>query len=69
MASNDENRAKDALKKQAKFGEDIDLDSYHDGKRDIAEMESLEDLPKDTKATMHDSGLTPSGKGAPVTSC
>ncbi|HNX47324.1 MAG TPA: SufD family Fe-S cluster assembly protein [Methanomassiliicoccales archaeon] len=63
MTSNDENRAKDALKKQAKFGEDIDLDSYHDGKRDIAEMESLEDLPKDTKETMHDSGLTPSGKG------
>ncbi len=63
MVSNEEKRARDALKKEAKFGEDIDLDSYHDGKRDIAEVESMEDLPKDTKTTMLDSGIMPSGKG------
>ena len=63
MVSNEEKRARDALKKEAKFGEDIDLDAYHEGKRDIAEVESLEDLPKDTKDTMLDSGITPSGEG------
>jgi Fe-S cluster assembly scaffold protein SufB len=63
MVSNEEKRARDALKKEAKFGEDIDLDAYHEGKRDIAEVESMEDLPKDTKATMLDSGIMPSGKG------
>jgi len=63
MVSNEEKRAKDALKKESKFGEDIDLDAYDEGKRDIAEMESLEDLPKDTKTAMLDSGIMPSGKG------
>ncbi len=63
MASNEEKRAKEALRKEAKFGEDIDLDSYNEGKRDIAEVESLEDLSKDTKNTMLDAGIMPSSKG------
>lgn len=63
MVSNEEKRARDALKKEAKFGEDIDLDAYHEGRRDIAEVESMEDLPEDTRTTMLDSGITPSGKG------
>jgi hypothetical protein len=63
MVSNEEKRAKEALKKEAKFGEDIDLDAYKEGKRDIAEVESMEDLPKDTQITMLDSGIMPSGKG------
>jgi len=63
MVSNDEKRAKEALKKQAKFGEDIDLEEYDEGSRDLSELESLEDLPGDTKSTMLDSGIVPSEKG------
>lgn len=63
MVSNEERRVKEALKKEAKFGEDIDLDAYKEGKRDIAELESLEDLPKDTKITLLDSGIVPTGHG------
>ena len=63
MVSNEEKRAKEALKKQAKFGEDIDLDEYKEGSRDLSELESLEDLPGETKSTMLDSGIVPSEKG------
>ncbi|MBP7087587.1 MAG: SufD family Fe-S cluster assembly protein [Methanomassiliicoccales archaeon] len=63
MVSNEEKRAREALKKEAKFGEDIDLDTYMEGKKDLAEVESLEDLPKDTKTTLLDSGIVPTGHG------
>ena len=63
MVSEEAKRAREALKKQAKFGEDIDLDAYQEGKKDLAEVESLEDLPKDTRTTLLDSGIVPTGHG------
>jgi hypothetical protein len=63
MVSDEAKRAREALKKQAKFGEDIDLDAYQEGKKDLAEVESLEDLPKDTRTTLLDSGIVPTGHG------
>jgi len=63
MVNNEEKRAREALKKEAKFGEDIDLDSYQDGSRDLSSTESLEDLPRDTKDVMLDAGIMPTEKG------
>jgi len=63
MVNNEERRAREALKKEAKFGEDIDLDSYQDGSRDLSSTESLEDLPRDTKDVMLDAGIMPTEKG------
>jgi len=63
MVSDEERRVREALRKEAKFGEDIDLDEFDEGSHELAEMESLEDLSKDMKSTMLDTGITPSGKG------
>jgi uncharacterized protein len=63
MVTDEEKRAKEALKKEGKFGESIDLDAYEEGSRGLASAESLEDLPKDTQQTMLDSGIVPSQQG------
>jgi len=63
MVSDEERRAREALRKEAKFGEDIDLDDFDEGSHDLAEMESLDDLSKDMKSTMLDTGITPTDKG------
>jgi Fe-S cluster assembly scaffold protein SufB len=63
MVTNEERKVREALKKEAKFGEDIDLDSYQQGREDLSAMESLEDLSKDTKDTMLDAGIMPTDKG------
>jgi len=63
MVTDEEKRAKEALKKEGKFGESIDLDAYEEGSRGLASADSLEDLPKDTQQTMLDSGIVPSQQG------
>ncbi|MCG7843888.1 MAG: SufD family Fe-S cluster assembly protein [Methanomassiliicoccales archaeon] len=63
MVTNEERKVREALKKEAKFGEDIDLDSYQQGREDLSAMGSLEDLSKDTKDTMMDAGIMPTDKG------
>ena len=63
MVSNDEKKAKDALKKAAKFGEDIDLDDYQEGSRELSATGSFEELSDDTKETMMDAGIVPTEKG------
>ncbi len=63
MVNNEERKVREALKKEAKFGEDIDLDSYKEGSRDLSATDSLTDLSKDTKDTMLDAGIMPTEKG------
>ncbi len=63
MVSNDEKKAKDALKKAAKFGEDIDLDEYEEGNRDLSVAGSFEELSNDTKDIMMDAGIVPTEQG------
>ncbi|MBN1109917.1 MAG: SufD family Fe-S cluster assembly protein [Methanomassiliicoccales archaeon] len=63
MTSDQERRAKEALRKEASFGEDIDLEEYEEGSRELSTLESLEDLPQDTQRTMLDAGIEPSDKG------
>ncbi|MDD1772192.1 MAG: SufD family Fe-S cluster assembly protein [Methanomassiliicoccales archaeon] len=63
MVTDEENRAKGALKKAAKFGEDIDLDEYDEGSRELSTSGSFEDLSKDTQRTMLDTGIMPTAQG------
>ncbi len=63
MASDEERRAREALRKAARFGDDIDLEAYSEGSRELAPVGSLEELPEDTKTTLLDTGIVPSGKG------
>jgi hypothetical protein len=63
MVTNEEKKVREALKKEAKYGEDIDLDSFKEGSRDLSATEDLADLSKDTKETMLDAGIMPTEKG------
>ncbi len=55
-------RAQKALNKQAKYGEDIDLDKFKDGARDIP-VSRLSELPDDMKETLLGAGVIPTGEG------
>ncbi|WP_019176667.1 SufB/SufD family protein [Methanomassiliicoccus luminyensis] len=55
-------RARKALNKQAKYGEDIDLDKFKDGARDIP-VSRLSELPDDMKETLLGAGVIPTGEG------
>ncbi len=55
-------RAKAALKKEAKFGEPIDIESFKMGAYDIA-SKNLDELSEAEKRTLLDVGLVPSGEG------
>lgn len=55
-------RAERALGKQARFGEDIDLDKYQEGARDLP-LSRLEELPDDVRESLLGSGVIPSGEG------
>lgn len=63
MLSEEERRAREALRKQARFGEDIDLEEFKEGERGLSEVESLEELPEEAKSSMLDAGIVPSAKG------
>jgi len=55
-------RAKEALKKPAVYGEDIDLDDYEDAPRDRAQAQSLEELEPDIQESMLQAGVIPSAQ-------
>jgi Fe-S cluster assembly scaffold protein SufB len=65
MAMSDEKRkkAEAAMEKKAIFGEDIELEKYKQGKKDIGEAKSLEDLPEADRRTLLNAGVIPSGEG------
>ncbi|MCX6651458.1 MAG: SufD family Fe-S cluster assembly protein [Methanomassiliicoccales archaeon] len=63
MTTDQEKRAKEALHKAAKFGEDINLEEYEEGSKDLATSDSFEDLSKDIKQTMLDTGIVPTKQG------
>ncbi|HSV42308.1 MAG TPA: SufD family Fe-S cluster assembly protein, partial [Methanomassiliicoccales archaeon] len=56
-------RAQGAKAKKAAFGEDIDLEKYGQGRRDIGEENSLEDLKEEDRRTLLNVGVIPSAEG------
>ncbi|WP_445475812.1 SufB/SufD family protein [Methanococcoides methylutens] len=56
-------KAEKALKKSAVFGEDFDLDRFKIASKEVETTEKLEDLDEDTKRTLLNVGVVPSGKG------
>ncbi len=57
-------RARKALKKEASFGEDLDLESYAYQGSDMMEIESLEELEPSDKSIASEVGFDVSGKKA-----
>jgi Fe-S cluster assembly scaffold protein SufB len=56
-------RAESALKKEAKFGEDIDLDKYEEGARDIPRTEKLDQLSEEMQNALLGAGVVPTEVG------
>jgi uncharacterized protein len=56
-------RAEAAKEKKAAFGEDIDLDKFGQGRKDIPEQSSLEDLNEADRKTLLNVGVIPSEEG------
>ena len=56
-------KAEAAREKKAAFGEDIDLDSYGEGSRDLERVDSLEELDEEDRRTLLNAGVIPSGEG------
>jgi Fe-S cluster assembly scaffold protein SufB len=63
MSEEGRKRAEAARDKKGLFGEDIELDKFKQGKRDIGEARSLEDLPESDRRTLLNAGIVPSGEG------
>ncbi len=56
-------RAEAAREKQAKFGEDIDIQKYKEGARDLPTSSKLMQLPDDMQNALLRSGVVPSEEG------
>ena len=56
-------RAEAARERQAKFGEDIDLDRFKEGAKDIAPASKLDELSDDLQDALLRSGVVPSEEG------
>ncbi|MFP4170633.1 MAG: SufB/SufD family protein [Methanomassiliicoccales archaeon] len=55
-------RAKEALKKESAYGEDIDLGEYEDAPKDTEERGSLEEFEEDVQESMFNVGVVPDAK-------
>jgi Fe-S cluster assembly scaffold protein SufB len=56
-------KAEAAREKKGVFGEDIDIDKYKQGKTDIQEEKSLENLSEADRRVLLNAGIVPSGEG------
>ena len=56
-------RAEAAREKKAAFGEDIDLDKFKEGSKDLERVERLAELDEEEKQTLLDVGVVPSEEG------
>ena len=57
MTRIDENEVKKALDKPAAYGEDIDLNEYVEGDREVEQIENITDTPDDLKKRMINVGV------------
>ena len=57
MTRIDENEVKKALDKPAAYGEDIDLNEYVEGDREVEQIENITDTPEDLKKRMINVGV------------
>jgi len=56
-------RAEAAKEKRAAFGEDIDLDNYRSGSKDLEKVEGLMELKEEEQRTLLEAGVIPSEEG------
>ena len=57
MSRINEEEVRKALGKKAAYGDDIDMEKYDEGEKDVEQIESLEDTPDDLQKKMINVGV------------